>query len=110
MEVTMAKFLVKASYTSEGVRGLAKEGGSARVEAVTKLTKKLGGKVEAFYFAYGECDAYLIVDVPDDETALALSVAVNATGAVKLQLVPLISAKKMDEATKKSVPYRAPGA
>ena len=107
----MAKFLVKASYTAaDGTRGLIKEGGSGRVEAVTKLTKRLGGKVEAFYFAYGECDAYLIVDVDDEATALALSLAVNASGAVTVELVPLITPKQMDEATKKSVSYRAPGA
>jgi uncharacterized protein with GYD domain len=106
----MAKFLAKASYTAEGARGVIKEGGSARVEAVTKLVKKLGGKVEAFYFAYGEYDAYLVVDVADAATALALSLAVNASGAVTLDLVPLISAKQMDEAAKVSVSYRAPGA
>ena len=49
----MAKFLVKASYNVEGVKGLMKEGGSGRVAAVTKVAKSLGGKVEAFYFAYG---------------------------------------------------------
>jgi len=106
----MAKFLVKASYTAEGTRGLIKEGGSGRVEAVSKLTKKLGGKVEAFYFAYGECDAYLIVDVDDAAKALALSLAVNASGVVTVDLVPLITPKQMDEAAKVSVSYRAPGA
>ena len=106
----MAKYLVKASYNVEGVRGLMKDGGSGRVAAVTKLTKTLGGKVEAFYFAYGECDAYLILDVPDDAAALALSLAVNASGAVTLEMVPLITPKQMDAATKKIVAYRAPGA
>jgi uncharacterized protein with GYD domain len=106
----MAKFLVKAKYTAEGVKGVMKEGGSGRVAAVTKLTKSLGGKIEAFYFAYGECDAYLIVDVEDEATVLGLSLAVNASGAVTLELVPLISPKTLDEATKKTVNYRAPGA
>jgi uncharacterized protein with GYD domain len=106
----MAKFMVKARYTADGVKGVIKEGGSGRVAAVTKLTESLGGKVEAFYFAYGECDAYLIVDVADEATALGLSLAVNASGAVTLQLVPLITAAQMDAAIKKSVPYKAPGA
>ena len=106
----MAKFMVKARYNADGVKGVIKEGGSGRVAAVTKLTESLGGKVEAFYFAYGECDAYLIVDVADEATALGLSLAVNASGAVTLQLVPLITAAQMDAATKKSVPYKAPGA
>jgi uncharacterized protein with GYD domain len=106
----MAKFLAKASYTAEGTRGLLKEGGSARVAAVTKVIKKLGGKIECFYFAYGAADAILIVDVPDETAALALSLAVNASGAVTLEMVPLISPKQMDEAAKKTVGYTAPGA
>jgi len=105
----MAKYLAKANYKADGVRGVIKEGGSGRVEAVTKLVKKMGGKVEAFYFAYGECDAYLIIDI-DESAGLALSLAVNASGAVTLQMVPLITAKQMDEAAKTSVTYRPPGA
>jgi uncharacterized protein with GYD domain len=106
----MPKYLAKASYTPEGVRGLLKEGGSGRVSAVTKLTKAMGGKIEAFYFAYGGADAYVIVDTKDEASALALSLAVNASGAVKLELVPLITAAQLDEATKTTANYRAPGA
>ena len=106
----MAKYLGKARYTAEGTRGLMKDGGSGRVAAVTKLLKGLGGKLEAFYFAYGECDAYVIVDVDDEAAALSLSLAVNASGSVTIEMVPLITPKQMDEATKKSVAYRAPGA
>jgi uncharacterized protein with GYD domain len=107
---TMAKYLAKAKYNTDGIRGLMKEGGSARVAAVTKLVKSLGGKVEAFYFAYGGADAYVLVDVSDEGAALALSLAVNASGAVTLEMVPLLTAKQMDEATAKTVKYKAPGA
>ena len=106
----MAKYMGKASYTAEGTRGLLKDGGSARVAAVTKIVKKLGGKLEAFYFAYGAADAIVIVDVPDEVSALALSLAVNASGAVTIEMVPLITAAQMDEAAKKNVGYTAPGA
>jgi uncharacterized protein with GYD domain len=106
----MAKYLAKASYTAEGTRGLMKQGGSARVAAVTELTKGLGGKGEAFYFAYGGSDAYVIVDVADEAAALALSLAVNASGAVTLELVPLNTPAQMDAVTKLSVNYKAPGA
>ena len=105
----MAKFMVKARYTAEGARGLLKDGGSARVAAVTKAIKKVGGKVEAFYFAYGPADAIVIVDVPDDASGLALSLAVNASGTVTCELVPLITAKQMDDAAKVNVNYKAPG-
>ena len=106
----MAKYLVQARYNADGVKGVIKEGGSGRIAAVTKLIEAGGGKVEAFYFAYGEYDAYVVVDVPDEATALSLSLAVNASGSVTLQLVPLITAAQMDAATKKTVGYRAPGA
>lgn len=106
----MAKYMAKASYTAEGTRGLLKDGGSARLAAVTKAVKKLGGKLETFYFANGAPDAIVIVDMPDETSALALSLAVNASGAVTLEMVQLISAKQMDEAAKLTVGYRAPGA
>jgi uncharacterized protein with GYD domain len=105
----MAKYMARASYTAEGTKGLLKDGGSARVASVTKAVKKLGGKVETFYFAYGAADAIVIVDMPDETSALALSLAVNASGAVTLEMVPLISPKQMDEAAKLTVGYRAPG-
>lgn len=106
----MAKYLAKAKYNTDGVRGLLKDGGSARVAAVTKLVKSLGGKVESFYFAYGECDAYVIVDVSDEAAALSVTLAVNASGVVTVEMVPLITAKQMDEAASKPVKYKAPGA
>ena len=106
----MAKYMAKAKYTAEGTQGLLKDGGSARVASVTKAVKKLGGKVEAFYFAYGAADAIIIVDLPDETAGLALSLAVNASGAVTLEMVHLITPKQMDEAAKKTVGYTAPGA
>jgi uncharacterized protein with GYD domain len=106
----MPKFMIKASYTSDGTRGLLKEGGTARRAAVQKLVEGLGGRVEAFYYAYGDDDAYVITDVPDATTGLAVSLAVNASGAVRLSTIPLITPEEIDAACKKSVPYRAPGA
>jgi len=106
----MPKFMIKASYTAEGARGLLKEGGTGRRAAIQKLIEGLGGKVEAFYFAYGEDDAYVITDVPDTTTGLAVSLAVNASGAVRLSTIPLITPEEIDAAAKKSVQYRAPGA
>ena len=106
----MPKYLIKVSYGTEGVRGLLKEGGVARREAVSKLVAGMGGTVEAFYFAFGEDDAYVITDVPNQVDALALTLAINATGVVRLTSTPLIDAEDIDSAAKKTVPYRAPGA
>ena len=106
----MPKMLIAVTYTAEGTKGLIKEGGSARRAAVQKLVEGIGGKVETFYYAYGEYDAYLIVDMPNATSGLALSLAVNASGAVRLKTIPLISPEEIDTASKQAVPYRAPGA
>ena len=105
----MAKYMVKGSYTSEGAKGLLKEGGSGRRAAVEKSLSGMGGKIEAFYYALGDDDVYVIVDVPDVASVLALSMAVNASGAVRITTTPLVSAEDIDAAGKKTVGYRAPG-
>ena len=105
----MAKYLFKASYTAEGTRGLHKDGGTRRRGAIEELVKGLGGTVEAFYYAFGDADAVGIVDVPDHVSAVALSMAVNSTGAVGLKLVVLLTPEEIDQATKKTVRYRSPG-
>ena len=106
----MPKFLITASYTADGARGLLKEGGSARRAAVQKLLEGVGGKLEAFYFALGHHDAYVIVDVPDAASVIAVSLAVNASGVVRISTTPLLSPDDLDAASKKSIGYRAPGA
>src|SRR5262245_9474461 len=105
----MPKFLFQATYTGEGTKGLLKEGGSKRRAAVEDAMKALGGKVEAFYYALGDPDVFLIVDAPDQASAAAFSLAVNASGAVRLKTTALMTPEEMDTAAKKTVGYRAPG-
>jgi uncharacterized protein with GYD domain len=105
----MARYLWKASYTSEGTKGLLKEGGTGRRAAIDQLVGGLGGKVEAFYYALGDDDVIVIADLPDNTTAAAISLVVNSIGAVQLKTVPLLTAEELDEAAKKSVDYRPPG-
>ena len=106
----MAKFLWKASYTSEGVKGVLNEGGTGRRAVVEKAVEALGGKLESLYFALGEHDLYAIADLPDTVAATAVSLTVNASGMVALQTVELLTPEQVDEANKKSVVYRPPGA
>ena len=106
----MPKYLFEADYTAEGTKGLIKEGGTKRRAAVSAALKAVGGKLEAFYFTFGTRDAVLIVDVPDNVSALAVSLAVGASGAVTLKTTPLITGEEVDAAAKKAVGYRAPGA
>lgn len=105
----MAKYLVQASYTAEGTKGLLKDGGSGRRAVVDQMIAGLGGKLEAFYYAFGDADAYIIVEASDNVTAAAVSLAVNASGAVTLKTIPLLTPEDIDQATKKSVSYRPPG-
>lgn len=106
----MPKFLVNASYSSEGTRGLLKEGGTSRQIMVKDMISRTGGKLEFFYYCFGESDVVAVVEVPDYATAAALSMGIKATGAVNIYLTPLISPEEIDEASKKSFAYRAPGA
>jgi|SRR5919197_4370812 uncharacterized protein with GYD domain len=105
----MAKYLIKASYTTEGVKGLLSGGGTARREAVQQTIQGLGGSLESFHFAFGDTDAYVIADLPDNARAVAISLVVNAAGGAQVQTVPLLTPEEVDEATKKSVDYRPPG-
>ena len=106
----MAKFLISASYTAEGTKGLLKDGGSGRRAAVQKALDALGGKLDSFHFAFGKTDAYVICEVPDTVSGIALSLAVNGSGVVHATTTPLITVEEMDAACKKSTAYRAPGA
>jgi uncharacterized protein with GYD domain len=105
----MPKYLMEASYTAEGTKGLVREGGSSRRKKVEEMVKELHGKLEAFYYAFGTSDVFLIVDVPDAVTAAAISLAVNQSGAVHLRTHVLMTPEEMDQASKKSVNYRVPG-
>lgn len=106
----MGKYLIEASYTVEGVKGVMKAGGSARKAAAKELVESVGGTMEAFYFGFGKTDAYVLCDVPDAASIVALSMAVNASGMVTGRVVPLITSEEIDAAAKKTVKYRVPGA
>jgi len=106
----MAKYLIQANYVGEGIKGLLKEGGSARRAAVEKLLASVGGKVDSFYYAFGDTDAYVIVDAPDDVTVAGVALTVGASGLVTVKTTVLMTPEEVDQATKKSPAYRAPGA
>jgi uncharacterized protein with GYD domain len=105
----MPKFLTVASYTAEGLRGLLKEGGSARRAAIEQAIEGLGGRLESFHFAFGDDDVYVISEAPDNVSAAAVSLAASASGLVRTKTVVLMTPEEMDQATKKSVAYRPPG-
>ena len=105
----MPKYLITAWYTAEGAKGVLKEGGTKRRQAAEQAIKSAGGKLEAFYFAFGDNDAFVIVDAPDHASVAAMSLAINASGAVRTKTVVLLTPEEIDQATKKGTTYRAPG-
>jgi uncharacterized protein with GYD domain len=105
----MQKYLIQANYVGEGLKGLLKEGGSSRRAAVEKLFGSVGGRVEAFYYAFGDTDLFIIADVPDNVSAAALSLTVNAAGAATAKVTVLLTAEEIDAAAKKTPMYRPPG-
>ena len=106
----MAKYLFEMSYTAGGVQGLRKEGGVGRRAAFDDLMKSAGGSLEAFYYAFGKNDAYIIADLPDDEAATAVALTAASAGAVTMKTTVLIDPETVDAAVKRTVNYRPPGA
>jgi uncharacterized protein with GYD domain len=105
----MTKYLVRANYVGEGIKGLMREGGSKRRDAVIEALKSIDGSLESFYYAFGETDVFGVFDIPDQSSAAALSLMINSTGAVNVNLTPLMTPEDIDEAARKTPSYRAPG-
>lgn len=105
----MPKYLLEVSYTLDGVRGVAAQGGSARKAAAQAAAKSVGGKVDSFYFAFGKTDVFVIADLPDNTAAAALALAVTAAGGATARTVVLVTPDEMDAAAQKTVKYTPPG-
>ncbi len=105
----MPKYFFQGSYSPDGTKGLLTEGGTARRDAIEQLLKGMGGTLESFYYAFGDDDVLGVVDMPDAVTGTALSLAVNASGAVRLKITVLITPEEIDQAARKTVDYRPPG-
>jgi uncharacterized protein with GYD domain len=104
----MPRFLFEASYTVEGVKGLRRQGGSGRREAVARAAHSVGGRLEQFYFAFGDSDAFAVADFPDNQAAAAFSLAVSEAGGASVRTVVLLTPEEVDAAARHSVEYRPP--
>lgn len=105
----MPRYLIEANYLSEGINGLIKEGGTGRRAAVNELFSSLGGALEAFYFAFGNEDLFIIGDLPDNASAAALTLKVNAAGVTRCKTTVLLTPQEIDDAVKMTSTYRPPG-
>ena len=105
----MAKFLIEATYTNTGMKGVIKKGGTARVEAIEKTIADVGGTLESFYFGFGSADAYVTCDLPDATSAAAIAMAVGASGAATTKTIVLLTPDEIDHAASTMVAYTPPG-
>ncbi len=105
----MPKYLCQVNYVGEGIKGLLKDGGSKRRAAVEKLFESMGGTIEAFYYAFGDTDLYVIGDFPDHATVAAAVLSVTSTGTVNCKTTVLLTPEELDEAAKKKPTYSPPG-
>ena len=105
----MPKYLWQVSYTAEGARGLAAEGGTGRRAAVEEMLNSVGGRLEAFYYAFGSEDLVVIADVPDNVSVAALSLRTAVGGAARSRTTVLLTPEEIDEASRRNVEYRLPG-
>lgn len=105
----MPRYLMEAKFTAQGLEGLRRDGGTTRRGAVKRAIESIGGTLDSFHFSFGDCDTYTIVDLPDNESAAALSMAVTASGAVTAKVVVLLTPEELDAAVQRSVDYSQPG-
>ena len=105
----MPKFMIQASYVGEGLKGLLKEGGTKRRETVAQTIEGMGGKLETFYYAFGDYDVFGIADMPDNVSSVAFSMMINASGVINAKTTVLLTPEEIDQATKITVDYRPPG-
>jgi uncharacterized protein with GYD domain len=105
----MTKYLFEANYVGDGIKGLMREGGTKRRDALVDALNSVGGTLESFYYAFGETDVLGVFDIPDQADAAALSLMINSTGSVNVHLKPLMTPEDLDKAAKRTPSYRAPG-
>jgi uncharacterized protein with GYD domain len=109
MEVAMSKYLIQASYSSEGLKGAMKDKASGRKAVIEKALASVGGKLDAMYYAFGDYDVVLIADAPDNLSVAALNLNVCSSGLARTRTTPLLTIEETDKAMQKAVSYQAPG-
>jgi uncharacterized protein with GYD domain len=105
----MPRFLVIGEYSAEGARGLMAAGGSARRTVVEEMVTALGGRLETFDFAFGGDDVYVIVDMPDNESAAAVALTVSGSGSARVRTIVLLAPDQLDRAAQLRPDYTPPG-
>lgn len=106
----MPKYLLKVNYSSEGIQGVMRDGGTARRAIAEDLVKGVGGSLESFHFAFGDTDAFVICDVPSNQAAATVAMTVSASGRVAITTVPLLTVDEVDAiSAERTLTYSPPG-
>jgi uncharacterized protein with GYD domain len=105
----MAKYMLRVKYTADGAKGIMKDGGSVRRSVAQKLAESAGGRIESFYFAFGDTDVFAVADLPDSASAAAVALTVSGSGGATVETTVLMTPEEVDAAAKKSPQYTAPG-
>ena len=105
----MPKYMISANYTAQGMEGIRSAGAKSRIDAVSTMLEAMGGRLESFHFAFGDTDVFAIAEVPDDEAAAAVAIAINTSGAVNVRTTKLLTVEQVDEALRRTVNYQPPG-
>jgi uncharacterized protein with GYD domain len=105
---TLQRYLVRAVLTAEGLKNLQKQPPTALKAGVAKFVESIGGKLEFWFFDYGESTAYSVIDYPDEIAAATAQLSTNAAGFARVTIRPLLSAEEMDKAVAKMPPVRVP--
>ena len=106
----MGKYLYRLQYTRAGLDGTVKEGFAKREAYFRKSVDGLGGTTEAAYWAYGDTDVFIVVDLPGQDKATGLALSLAETGSFRVTTTTLLTAAEMDAAAKHMPSYRAAGA
>lgn len=106
----MPKYMITANYTAQGLEGVRATGAKARADAVSTMLEAVGGHLDSFHYAFGHTDVFAIADLPDDEAAASVAMAINSSGAVTIHTTKLLTVEQVDDALRRTVDYQPPGA
>ncbi|MCX5718165.1 MAG: GYD domain-containing protein [Nitrospirae bacterium] len=84
----MASYIIMSTLTDEGRKTIKEK--PNRILEVNKELEKMGVKVKQQFAVLGPYDFVNIVEAPDNETVMRMSVELGARGSVQLITLPAI--------------------
>lgn len=107
----MPFYLMRFSYTPDAWARLIRKPEDRR-EVARAVVENLGGRFHGFWYAFGEDDAFVLIEAPDNVSAAAFSVGISAGGSLRsAETTVLLTVEETIEMLEKAqgLPYRPPG-